>query len=187
MKENQPQLRSEAERFPAGSPAVIQTEPDRELRVWHVPQMDWPVADRLVRVVKTVRTDRKREVVVREQDDRPAKRKNIVAGESTNFYATNFQLGSISPLFIHQLSRSRWRIDTEIFQTITTDCHLKHPAVHQSTALVVLTMIRRLAYTLSLIFFRRQICSHARGRCGTFREFARHLAYSFVALGPNTS
>jgi hypothetical protein len=53
-------------------------------------------------------------------------------------------------LFIHQFSRSRWRIDTEVFQTVTTDCHLKHPAVHQTTALVVLTMIRFLAYTLSL-------------------------------------
>jgi len=73
--------------------------------------------------------------------------------QSTNFYATNFELGSISPLFIHQLSRSRWRIDTEVFQTITTDCHLKHPAVHRTTALVVLTMIRFLAYTLSLVFY----------------------------------
>src|ERR1700729_761738 len=68
--------------------------------------------------------------------------------ESTNFYATNFELGSISPLFVHEFSRSRWRIDTEVFQTITTDCHLKHPAVHQTRALVVLTMIRFLAYTL---------------------------------------
>src|ERR1019366_1871468 len=49
--------------------------------------------------------------------------------------------------FIHQLGRSRWRIDTELFQTLTTDCHLKHPAVHQSNALVLLTMIRLLAYT----------------------------------------
>src|SRR5205807_3278105 len=84
------------------------------------------------------------------------------AQESTNFYATNFELGSISPLFIHQFSRSRWRIDTEVFQTITTDCHLKHPAVHQTTALVVLTMIRFLAYTLSLVFYHRQVRSHAR-------------------------
>src|SRR3989442_10979336 len=74
-----------------------------------------------------------------------------------NFYANNFELGSISPLFIHQLSRSRWRIDTEVFQTITTDCHLKHPAVHQTTALVVLSMIRFLAYTLSLVFYHRQV------------------------------
>jgi hypothetical protein len=34
-----------------------------------------------------------------------------VTQESANFYATNFELGSISPLFIHQCSRSRWRID----------------------------------------------------------------------------
>jgi hypothetical protein len=84
-------------------------------------------------------------------------------------------LGSISPLFIHQLSRSRWRIDTEVFQTLTTDCHLKHPAVHQTTALVVLTMIRFLAYTLSLVFYHRQVCSHARRKCDTFHELVQAL------------
>ena len=107
--------------------------------------------------------------------------------ESTNFYATNFELGSVSPLFIHQFSRSRWRIDTEVFQTITTDCHLKHPAVHQTTALVVLTMIRFLAYTLSLVFYQRQVRSHARGNCEAFHEFAKRIAYWFVAIAANTS
>jgi hypothetical protein len=187
LKENQPDLLREAERFTAGPPAGIETERDRQLRWWHVPQIDWPVADRLVRVVKTVRTDRKREVTVRPEGDRLRKSRSEVDEQSTNFYATNLELGAIPPLFIHQLSRSRWRIDAEIFQTITTDCHLKHPAVHQSTALVVLTMIRLLAYTLSLVFYQRQICSHARSRCDTFREFAKRLAYWFVALGPDTS
>jgi hypothetical protein len=187
LKENQPELLREAERFTAGAPGGVESEPDRELRWWHVPQIDWPVADRLVRVVKTIRIDRKREITVRPEGDRLRKSKREVTEESTNFYATNFELGAIPPLFIHQLSRSRWRIDAEVFQTITTDCHLKHPAVHQSTALVVLTMIRLLAYTLSLVFYQRQICSHARGRRYTFHEFAKRLAYWFVALVPNTS
>jgi hypothetical protein len=107
--------------------------------------------------------------------------------ESTNFYTTNFQLGSISPRFLHQLGRSRWRIDTEVFQTITTDSHLKHPAVHRSTALVVLTLIRLLAYTLSLVFYQRQIRSHSRTRCETFHEFAKRIAYWFIPRSPNTS
>ena len=187
VKENQPDLLREAERFTAGPPAGVESEPHRELLWWHVPQIDWPAADRLVRVIKTVRTERKRKVTVRAEGDHLRKSKSAVAEESTNFYATNFELGSIPALFIHRLSRSRWRIDAEIFQTITTDCHLKHPAVHQSTALVVLTMIRLLAYTLSLVFYQRQVCSHARGRCDTFHEFAKRLAYWFVALGPNTS
>lgn len=187
LKQNQPDLLREAERLTAGPPAGTETEPDRELRWWQVEQVDWPVADRQVRVVKTVRSDRKRQVTIRPESDRLRKGKSEVAQDSTNFYATNFELGAIPPLFIHQLSRSRWRIDAEVFQTITTDCYLKHPAVHQNTALVVLTMIRLLAYTLSLVFYRRQVCSHARGRCGTFREFAKRLAYWFVALAPNTS
>jgi hypothetical protein len=47
----------------------------------------------------------------------------------------------------------------------------------------VLTMIRVLAYTLTLIFYRRQFCSHARGpqpQIG-FHEFAKRLCYSYVA------
>jgi hypothetical protein len=187
LKENQPDLLREAERFTAGPPEAMQAEPDRELRWWHLPEVDWPVADRLVRVVKTVRTDHKREVTVSQEGAHRKKSKTEVTEESTNFYATNFELGSIPPLFVYQLSRSRWRIDAEVFQTLTTDCHLKHPAVHQSTALVVLTMIRLLAYSLSLVFYYQQIRSHARGRCQGFHEFAKRLAYWFVALSADTS
>jgi hypothetical protein len=182
LKENQPDLLHEAERLTTGPPAAALSEPDRELRLWHLPQVDWPVADRFVRVVKTVRTDHKRGVTVRQDGDRLKKSKSAVAPESTNFYATNFELGAIPPLFIYQLGRSRWRIDAEVFQTITTDCHLKHPAVHQSIAPVVLPMMRVLAYTLTLVFYHRQFCSHA---CGGpplgFHEFAKRLCYSYVA------
>ena len=168
LKENQPDLLREAERFTQESPTGVHAEPGREIRYWHLPEVDWPVADRLVRVVKTVRIEHQHRVTVSEEDGHRIKSKTAVTQESTNFYATNFELGSVSPLFIHQFSRSRWRIDTEVFQTITTDCHLKHPAVHQTTALVVLTMIRFLAYTLSLVFYHRQVRSHARGKCETF-------------------
>jgi hypothetical protein len=187
LKENQPELLRESERFTQASPTDVYSEPDREIRCWHLPEVDWPAADRLVRVVKTVRIRNQRRVTIDQKDGRRTKSTAAVTRESTNFYATNFQLGSISPLFIYQLSRSRWRIDTEVFQTITTDCHLKHPSVHQTTALVVLTMIRLLAYTLSLIFYHRQVRSHARGKCGTFHEFAKRIAYWFVAAAFNTS
>jgi hypothetical protein len=187
LKENQPELLKEAIRWTTGPPAGIQSETDRELRWWHLPEVDWPVADCLVRVVKTVRVDQKRRVKVSQEGAHRKKSKTTVVQESTNFYATNFPLGSIPPLFIHQLGRSRWRIDTQVFQTLTTDCHLKHPSAHKSTAIIVLTMIRLLAYTLSLVFFHRQVCSHARGNPGTFLEFAKRMAYWFVALSPNTT
>jgi hypothetical protein len=187
LKENQPELLREAEHCTQGSPPGVHAEPSREIRYWHLPEVDWPVADRRVRVVKTVRIEPQRRVTVSEKDGRRTKSKTAVRQASTNFYATNFELGSISPLFIHQLSRSRWRIDTEVFQTLTTDCHLKHPAVHQTTALVVLTMIRFLAYTLSLVFYQRQVRSHARGKCETFHAFAKRIAYGFAILTANTS
>jgi hypothetical protein len=188
LKENQPALLREAEELTQGSPTGVQTEPGSEIQYWHLPEVDWPVADRLVRVIKTVRRESRSCVPLTAKDTPRAKGRTPVTRQSTNFYATNFELGSIPPLFVHQFGRSRWRIDTEVFQTITTDCQLKHPAVHQSTALVVLTMIRFLAYTLSLVFYCRQICSHAVGKCDTFREFARRLAYGFIAArSPNTS
>ena len=187
LKENQPDLLKEASRWTAGPPTGIQSEKDRELRWWHLPEVDWPVADRSVRVVKTERIDQKRQVKVSQEGAHRKKSKATITRESTNFYATNFQLGSIPPLFIHQIGRSRWRIDTQVFQTLTVDCHLKHSAAHQSTAIIVLTMIRLLAYTLSLVFFQRQVCSHARGDPGTFLEFAKRLANCFVALSSNTA
>lgn len=187
LKENQPELLREAERFTTGPPAALQSDGDEELRLWHLPQVDWPVADRLIRVVKTVRLRRRRQVTVTQQGAHRKKQKTALTQESTHFYATNFELGSIPPRFIHQLGRSRWRIDTEVFQTLTTDCHLKHPAVHQTTALVVLTMIRLLAYVLSSVFYHRQIRSHARTHCPGFHEFAKRLAYGFVTLYPDTS
>ncbi len=75
-----------------------------------------------------------------------------------NDYATNMELGSAPPLFIHPLGRSRWMIDTDsprfacaagAFQTLATDSHLKQPSVHQNRgqALVNLTLIRVLWLT----------------------------------------
>src|SRR5258708_17922378 len=96
-------------------------------------QKSWPVANRSVRVVKTVRTQRKNRIRVGLNDaGRRRPQKEMVVEQSTNFYASNLELGTIPPVFVHQLGRSRWVIDTEVFQTITTHAHLKTPSVHQA-------------------------------------------------------
>jgi hypothetical protein len=139
------------------------------------------VADRSLRVVKTVRIQKVRRVqVVRDERAKKKKIRQAVQQESTNYYASNLELGSIPPRFIHELGRSRWRVDTEVFQTLTTQAHLKQPSVHQTCALVLLTMIRLLAYTLSLVFYHRQVVSHARQAPPTFSEMARLLGYLFL-------
>jgi hypothetical protein len=56
--------------------------------------------------------------------------KETVIETNYNFYLSNLEFGSIPPVFIHQLGRSRWLIDSEVFQTMTTDRHLKTPSVH---------------------------------------------------------
>ena len=109
LKENQPEFLREAERLSQQSHTGVHTEPGREIRYWHLPEVDWPVADRLTQVVKTVRIESRQIVTVSEENGRRVKSKTEAPQESTNYYATNFELGSISPLFVHQFSRSRWR------------------------------------------------------------------------------
>jgi hypothetical protein len=48
-------------------------------------------------------------------------------------------------------------------------------------------MIRLLAYALSLVFYHQQTRSYARSRCQNFHEFAKRMAYWFVALLADTS
>ena len=102
--------------------------------------------------------------------------------QSTNFYATNLKLGSIPPLFLHQLGRSRWQIDADVFQTITNEGALKQPSLHQGyeQALVVLTMIRVLAFTLTQVFYHRQVCSHFRQSTFGFCDLGRRLPELFL-------
>ncbi len=183
LKENQPELLAEAQRVTAGAALHRDSDPQQELQLWHAPEVYWPVADRSVRVVKTVRTQEKKRIRVGlNEDGRKRSQKEVFLQQTTNFYASNLELGSIPPVFVHQLGRSRWIIDAEVFQTITTDGHLKKPSVHQGhgQALIVLTMIRVLAFTLTSVFFHRQICSHFRTRSFGFCDLAHRLAYQFV-------
>lgn len=187
LKENQPNLLSEADQLTNRPADHLQTSAKEELSLWHLAQVDWPVADRRIRVVKTVRVQNTRQVRVEDPDGERKKTKEPVPVRSTNFYATNVELGAIPPLFIHELGRSRWTIDAQVFQTITTDCHLKQPSVHQDSALVVLTSIRCLAFTLAILFYHRQVRSHCRSSPISFCEMARQFAYSFLIVCINSS
>jgi hypothetical protein len=184
LKGNQPDLLAEAERVTATQtphpPALDQSD---ELQLWYAQKVDWPVAERDITVVKTVRTHPRRRQCV--QPDLGGKNKVVretVTELSTNFYASHLELGSIPPLFLHQLGRSRWQIDAEVFQTITTQGSLKRPSLHQGYehALVVLTMIRVLAFTLTQVFYHRQVRSHLRRATPGFGDLARRLAEQFL-------
>lgn len=179
LKDNQPDLAAAAQRMTLGPPHGSQAEARGQLDYWHLPELCWPTADRTVRILKTVRRCQRERVVIKDKTVAARKQKQAVEETATNYYASNLELGSISPSFLHQLGRSRWKIDAQVFQTITADCHLKKPSAHQSRALVVLTMIRLLAYTLSLLFYHRQVLSHRGSHApATFREFARTLRVS---------
>ena len=212
LKDNQPSLLAEADRLTAGPPQHHEATPQQDLQLWHVPEVDWPVADRAVQVVKTVRVQNAKCVKIEERQveaprieepkaektkGRNSKRKKPKCSRvktkkpdpivSTNFYASNVELGAIPPYFIHQLGRSRWTIDVQAFQTITADCHLKRPSAHQDCALIVLTMIRVIAYTLTMVFYYRQIRSHSRGVAPGFCDMARQLGYGFLTARSDTS
>jgi hypothetical protein len=183
LKENQPELLAEAQRLTAQPAPHRQSLDQDELQLWHAPEVYWPVADRSVGVVKAVRTQQKKRIrVALDEEGRRRPQKEMVVEQSTNFYASNLELGNIPPVFVYQLGRSRWVIDTQVFQTITTDGHLKKPSVHQGRgqALIVLTMIRVLAFTLTLVFFHRQVRSHYKSCSIGFCDLAQRLAYQFI-------
>jgi hypothetical protein len=182
LKENQPELLAESERV-ISTLAAEKMNDHPELQFWHAPEVDWLAADRTIRVVKTeCRKSKKRLRVKRDAQGGKRAEKETVTETGTNFYASNLELGSVRPVFIHQLGSSRWIIETTVFQTMSTEAHLKRPSVHQgcARALVVLTMIRVLAYTLTLVFFHRQVRSHFRKCLLGFCDLAQELAYWFL-------
>jgi hypothetical protein len=132
--------------------------------------------------VKTVTVQKANRVAVRKQDGRRLREKQPAPIVSTNYFSANVDLGAIPPFFIYQLGRSRRVIDAQAFRTITRDCHLKQPSVHQSGALVLLTMIRALACTLAMVFHFRQVRSHARTAPPGFCEMARQFGYACLTL-----
>src|SRR3989475_6951422 len=101
LKENQPDLLREAERFTQESPTGVHAETSREIRYWHLPEVDWPVADRLVRVVKTVRIAHQRRVTVSEKDGHRTKSKT--GGDATEHqllrhqFRTRLRLAAVHP------------------------------------------------------------------------------------------
>ena len=189
LKDNQPLLLAAARRLTARGEDLHEDSGEEQLWLWHEPAVEWPVANRTVRVVETKRSQTRRRVTIVEQRGRRQPVKQTVEEESTDFYASNIELGAIPPRFIHQLGRSRWSIETPLFQTMTTDCHLKQASVHQShpQALVVLTMIRLLAYLLTQVFYQRQVRPRWGRRAPGFCALARQLAYWFLVPGFDSS
>jgi len=186
LKANQPELLAEAERVAAAlAPYPHCAQQDQSLQLWYLPRLDWMAADRDVQVVKTLRQQSRRRQHVESAEAGEKHIVKIVALEtSTNFYASNLELGSIPPFFLHQLGRSRWDIDTWLFQTLVTEGALKQPSLHQGykNALVVLTMIRVLAFTLALVFYHRQVRSHFRKAGFGFCDLARRMAERFLLI-----
>lgn len=184
LKANQPELLAESERLLAGQPPHPPAgEQLEELQLWYAPQVDWAAASRDISVVKTLRTRiRRRQRVERDPFGNKQTVREPAVERSTNFYASNLALGSIPPFFFHQLGRSRWQIDADVFQTITNQGALKQPSLHQGyrQALVVLTMIRVLAFTLTQVFYHRQVRSHFRKATFGLGDLARRLAEQFL-------
>jgi hypothetical protein len=133
LQENQPGLLREAQRFTQESPTGAYSATGREIQYGHSPEVDWPVADRLVRVVKSKR------------------------------FASNICVASGQ-----QKRRSRWRIDTEVFQP-------SPPTVTSNT--------RR---SIKPRRWWCQVRSHGRGKCETYYECAKRIAYWSVAPTGNS-
>ena len=88
LKDNQPALLAEAERLTAATAACQWSAGNEDFSLWHLPDVDWPVANRGVRVVKTVRVQKIKRVRIKKPGERRDKQKEEVPLQSTNFYAS---------------------------------------------------------------------------------------------------
>jgi hypothetical protein len=189
VKDNQPGLMEEVDRLTRGLPTDLRLEPDQQWQLWHVPEAFWAAADRTVRIVKTTGKALKQRLTIQGQGARRTPVKAPRWEHHTQVYATNLALLDIPPVFVEELGQSRWRIDTEVFQVLTTACSFKRPSVHAShdQALVALTMIRVLAYVLTLVFFHQQVLSHCRRHRPGYCYLARALAAGYTTAFHDSS
>lgn len=189
VKENQSDLLGDIEVQTRGLPTAQHLAAAREWHLWYLPEVYWARADRTVRIVRTECKTLVHRCTVPRDDRQRRTVKTSHWEHRTNVYATNLRLLNIPPAFVEDLGRSRWRIDTEVFQTLTTTCHLKRPSVHahHDQALVGLTMIRMLAYLLTLVFFHQQVLSHARRPLPSYRHLAHQLAIHYATASPDSS
>ena len=119
IKDNQPELLAEAQRVTADLAPVEPSPGEGQFHLWHAREVYWPAADRTVCVVKTYRRQTQHRIALTPAGS-PQKEKRTrqaVQEESTNYYPSNLELGSVPPALIHQLGRSRWRIDSEVYHT----------------------------------------------------------------------
>ena len=128
LKDNQPRLLAEAKRRTARGEDLHQDNGNEQLWLWHEPAVEWPAAGRTAGVVETKRSRTLRRVTIVEQEGRRQAVKQTVEEESTDFYASNIEFDAIPSRFIHQIGRSRWSIETPLFQTLTSDCHFALPS-----------------------------------------------------------
>lgn len=188
VKDNQPDLLREVTRLTQGPP-LLATGPHEEIQRWHLPDVQWLAADRSVRIVKTMRRTEIRRQAVEQADGHRTVRRVPHWETQTTLCASSLSPMVMPAEMLEDVARSRWRIDTEVFQTLTTQCALKRPSVHQGQeqAWVVLTMLRVLAYTLLLVFYHRQVLSHARRGRLSLVELARQLLHGVLREGADTS
>lgn len=86
LTDNQLSLLAEAERLTVAPAACQWFAGTEDFSLWHLPEVDWPVANRLVRVVKTVRVQQIKRVKIKKSGEPRDKQKEQVSQESTNFY-----------------------------------------------------------------------------------------------------
>ncbi len=99
LKDNQPLLLAAARRLTARGEDLHEDSGEEQLWLWHEPAVEWPVANRTVRVVETKRSQIRRRVTIVEQRGRRQPVKQTVEEESTDFYASNNRVGRHPALF----------------------------------------------------------------------------------------
>jgi hypothetical protein len=89
VKENQPELLAAVERLTAQGSPRLTAGPRSEGQAWDLAEVDWPVAGRMIRVVKTVERTQQPQRVIVPEGERRRSRIMLMEHIHTNVFATD--------------------------------------------------------------------------------------------------
>ena len=152
LKDNQDALLQESEALKRMSdPIYSKITEKEEILLWDLKAIDWVTADCDIRVIWA---DRK-EYIVKQH----GKKRIAHLEEKRNVFAFSKDLDDKDARLLYRIGRHRQDIDSALFQDLTQNCFLKHPALHYGNAYENLLILRIIGFLLIALFFHRHINS----------------------------
>lgn len=174
LKGNHPALLQDAGSLFESMPPVSGRSGTRACQWWDLGGFTtWPQVAAPIRIVRSVE-----DWTVRRQLDGQVEQQH-----AEWFWVTTLPVARATTGAVVQLGHARWAIENEGFNELATRWHADHVYRHESTALLVFTLLAMLCLNVFLAFYRRDLKPAARA-AGSRLQVARQAAAELYASPP---